>query len=74
MGIRQSIFWQVNRIRVEMIRINGPYSQNAIEEVPFESRQEKKSPIHRNILRFLMIDEMLQMVNAYIMVKLMATY
>lgn len=57
-----------------MIRINGPYSQNAIEEVPFESRQEKKSPIHRNILRFLMIDEMLQMVNAYLMVKLMATY
>ena len=25
-------------------RDNGPYSQNEIEKVPFESRQEEKSP------------------------------
>ena len=28
-------------------RVNGPYSQNKIEEVPFEKRQVKKSPIRR---------------------------
>jgi hypothetical protein len=29
------------------ISSNGPYFQNKIEKVPFESRQEKKSPIRR---------------------------
>ena len=28
-------------------RVNGPYFQNKIEKVPFESRQEAKSQIRR---------------------------
>ena len=31
----------------DFFRDNGPYFQNKIENLPFESRQEKKSPIRR---------------------------
>ena len=34
-------------VRQNVFRTNGPYFQNKIEKVPFESRQVKKSPIRR---------------------------
>jgi hypothetical protein len=48
LSARPTIRWvELVTVLQNGFRTNSPYFQNEIEKVPFESRQENKSPIRR---------------------------